>query len=408
MKILVYSMNFWPEPTSTGKYSGEMTVWLAQRGHSVRAIAAPPYYPEWKVAEGYSSWRYQRETNFGVDVRRCPAWIPSRPNGIKRILCMLLFGITSGWEAFKALFWRPDVVIVVEPPIACAPAAWFFARLGGAKTWLHVQDFEVDAALQLGMLRLGILRNLAQAIDRFITRRFDRCSTISTRMMEKLAEKAGSESGNVLFPNWVDCEQIYPLEVSTFRSEIGMTSSQKVALYAGNIGKKQGLEVLIEAAQLLQGRSDLMFVICGNGAAYEQIRTMGDGLSNIVWLPVQPIERLNDLLNLADVHLLPQKAGAADVVMPSKLTGMLASGRTVLATADPGTQVHELVSQVGVVVPPEAPQQFAEALVLMLEDDDRRQRHGVEARRITKETLSRDAILRAFEAELKDCVGQSS
>jgi colanic acid biosynthesis glycosyl transferase WcaI len=112
---------------------------------------------------------------------------------------MLLFGLTCGWEAFKAFLWKPDVVIVVEPPIACAPAAWFFGRLGGAKLWLHVQDFEVDAALRLDMLRLGILRKVALGVDKFITRRFDRRSTISALMMQKLADKAGGETGNVFF-----------------------------------------------------------------------------------------------------------------------------------------------------------------------------------------------------------------
>lgn len=401
MKILVYSMNFWPEPTSTGKYSGEMVAWLASRGHQVRAIAAPPYYPEWKVADGYSRFRYRRDDLNGADVRRCPVWIPRQPSGLKRIICMLLFGLTSSWEAFRALFWRPDIVIVVEPPISCAPVAWLFARLGGAKTWLHVQDFEVDAALQLGMLRLGVLRRVALCIDRLITRRFDRRSTISQRMMDRLTEKSGTAEGNVLFPNWVDCEQIFPLPTSVFREELHLRSDQKVALYAGNIGRKQGLEIVIEAAQRLQHDDSIVFVICGHGAAYEEIRSLGDGLSNVRWLPVQPMDKLNDLLALADVHLLPQKAGAADLVMPSKLTGMLASGRAVLATADEGTQVFDVVSEVGRVVPPEKPEPFVHALIAMLSADCELKEAGRRARQIAVDTLGFDGILGRFEAELK-------
>ena len=409
MKILVYSMNFWPEPTSTGKYSGEMAAWLASRGHQVRAIAAPPYYPEWKIAKGYSGFRYKREQNEGVDVRRCPAWIPANPNGMKRILCMLLFSMTCGWEAFKSLFWRPDVVIVVEPPISCAPVAWLFARLGRAKTWLHIQDFEVDAALQLGMLRLGVLQKFAIAADRFITQRFDRRSTISMRMMDKMAEKTSDESRNVLFPNWVDCGQIHPLPESSFRESLNLPASQKIALYAGNIGKKQGLEILIDAARLLQHRSDLTFVICGNGAAFKHIHSLGNELANIEWLPVQPFDKLNDLLNLADVHLLPQKAGAADLVMPSKLTGMLASGIAVLATADEGTQVYEVVQQIGKVVPPESAEQFAAALEELIDSPGDLDRFGLKARAIAEDTLGREAILGRFEQELLACsLGRTS
>lgn len=396
-------MNFWPEPTSTGKYSGEMVEWLAARNHRVRVIAAPPYYPEWKIADGYSAFRYRREDFEDVEVRRCPAWIPARPNGLKRILCMLLFGVTCSWEAFKSLFWRPDIVIVVEPPISCAPAAWFFARCCGAKTWLHIQDFEVDAALQLGMLKLGVLQKLALAIDRFVTRRFDRVSTISERMMLKLIEKLGQDEGTVLFPNWVDCDQVYPVERSSFRDSLKLSDDQKVALYAGNIGKKQGLEILIDAARILRDRQDLKIVICGHGAAYQQIRSLDDGLPNLIWLPVQPIESLNDLLGLADVHLLPQKAGAADLVMPSKLTGMLASGRAVLATAGPGTQVGKVVSQVGRVTPPEDAQQFADVLEDMLACPEQLKCDGETARRIAIETLGREAILSRFESDLITC-----
>lgn len=403
MKILVYSMNFWPEPTSTGKYSGEMVTWLSHQGHQVRVIAAPPYYPEWKVADGYSSFRYVQEDFGSVDVRRCPAWIPAQPNGLKRVLCMLLFGLTSCWEAAKSLFWRPDVVIVVEPPISCAPVAWFFARCCRARAWLHVQDFEVDAALQLGMLKLGWLQKLALTIDRFVTRRFDRVSTISDRMMEKLIDKRGQEAGSVLFPNWVDCDQVYPIERSSFRDSLKLSDRQKVALYAGNIGAKQGLEILIDVARMLQDRQDLKFVICGHGAAYQQIRQLDDGLPNVIWLPVQPMELLNDLLGLADVHLLPQKAGAADLVMPSKLTGMLASGRPVLATADAGTQVSDIVSQIGRVVPPEDAEQFANILQDMLESPEQLKQDGEKARRMAVDRLGRDSILSRFEAELVSC-----
>lgn len=403
MKILIYSMNFWPEPTSTGKYSGEMAAWLASRGHSVRVIAAPPYYPDWKIADGYSAWRYRKELRGRIDIRRCPVWIPARPNGLKRILCMLLFGLSCLWEAFRSMFWRPDVVIVVEPAIACVPAALLFARLGRAVTWLHVQDFEVNAALQLGMLRLGILQRLALSLDSFLIRRFDRRSTISKRMMDVLAQKSGHQERNVLFPNWVNTEEIFPIATSEFRRTLKLPANQKVALYAGNIGRKQGLEIVVEAARRLQDQSDLTFVICGHGAAYHEIRALGDNLSNIIWLPVQPAEKLNDLLSLADVHLLPQKAGAADLVMPSKLTGMLASGRPVLATADPGTELFEVVNRVGKVVAPENADEFVHGLVSMLQDPQKLAEDGRRARELAEVTLGRDSILLRFEAELVQC-----
>ena len=85
MKLLVYGINFAPELTGIGKYTGEMAQWLAAAGHEVRVITAPPYYPAWKVGAGYSGRWWRREAWQGVDVWRCPLWVPQRPGGAKRL-----------------------------------------------------------------------------------------------------------------------------------------------------------------------------------------------------------------------------------------------------------------------------------------------------------------------------------
>lgn len=402
MKVLIYGLNFWPEEIGIGKYSGEMAAWLAARGHDVRVICAPPYYPDWKVRAGYSGWRFRREQWQGVDVRRCPIWVPAKVSGLKRILHLASFAIASLPEAVRAIAFRPDVVFVLEPPLFCAPAAVVASRLSGAKAWLHVQDFEVDAALDLGILKFPGLRQLAVWAERWILRRFDVCSTISPRMIDRLRQKSNSAQPLVLFPNWVDGETVFPLQhPSSFRTELNLASHQLVALYSGNMGGKQGLETVIEAARLLQHRDDFVFVMCGNGAGRENLQQLASGLPNVRWLPLQPLERLNELLNLADVHLLPQKAEAADLVMPSKLTGMLASGRPVLATALPGTQVHAVVEKVGVNVPPGNAAAFAAGLEQLLSQPAERLRFGAAARTIAVEELGRERILNSLERQFQ-------
>ncbi|WP_437203127.1 glycosyltransferase WbuB [Planctomicrobium sp. SH664] len=405
LKILIYSMNFWPEPTGIGKYSGEMGAWLARNGHEVRAICSAPYYPQWQVQPGYSGAKYQQESWEGVDVRRAPAWIPARPKALTRILYLLIFAITSLPSLIRSLFWKPDLIFVVEPPFFCAPAAWLAARCCGAKCWIHIQDFEIDAALDLGILKAPGLQRLTYGLERWLLRRFDRRSTISPRMLDRLNQKTGTDVTNVHCPNWVDISQIAPLSrPSSFRADLNLRSDQKVALYSGNMGDKQGLEIVIEAARILQSRTDLIFVMCGAGAAYERLRQLGKELPNLIWLPVQPIEKLNELLNLADVHLLPQRADAADLVMPSKLTGMLASGRPVLATALPQTQVYELVQQVGRLTPPGNAEQFALALTEMIDQTDERLRQGGESRRIAESELGQDAILQKYAQLFEQCL----
>ena len=169
---------------------------------------------------------------------------------------------------------------------------------------------------------------------------FDPISTVSEKMMQRLPEKGIPVEKTVLFPNWVDTGAIAPLAgPSRLRHQLGLGPERVVLMYAGNMGMKQGLELLPLLAQEFAPDPRIHFVFCGDGAYHAQLAGMLRGAANVTMLPLQPYDRLNDLLNAADIHLLPQRPDAADLVMPSKLTGMLASGRPVIATAAAGTQV---------------------------------------------------------------------
>ncbi|MCK9352694.1 MAG: glycosyltransferase WbuB [Gallionella sp.] len=401
MRILINGTNYHPEKIGIGKYTGEMAEWLAMRGHEVRVVTAPPYYPEWRVGAGYSALGYRCESLSGVDVWRCPLWIPGKLSGLKRIVHLASFALSSLPVMLRQIFWRPDVVFVIEPPLMCAPAAWLTARLCGAKSWLHIQDFEVDAAFELGILRSTWARRFALGAESQLMRRFDRVSTISPRMLERLAEKKVALQNAYLFQNWVDTDFIFPMRaMSPFRDELGITPEKVVALYSGNMGEKQGLEIVIEAARLFADDERLVFVLCGEGGARRRLLERAAGLHNVLWLPLQPVERLNELLNLADVHLLPQRADVADLVMPSKLTGMLASGRPVVATAYLGTQVAEVVAKCGIVAPPGDAESLWAALRQLIESPEGRGRLGGAARKYAETRLGKDVVLGQFEQEL--------
>ncbi len=248
----------------------------------------------------------------------------------------------------RQIAWSPDIVLLVEPTLFCALQTLLVARCSGARSWLHVQDFEVDAAFGLGDLSPSLARNWAFAVERRIMSAFHRVSAISKRMIDRLSVKGVDPSRRILFANWVDTEEIFPLEgPSPLRKELGIAESTVVALYSGSMGKKHGLELLVDAARRLSSHPDLRFVFCGEGPGREMLADKAKDLPNVSLLPVQPAGRLNDLLNLADVHLLPQLADAADLVMPSKLTGMMASGRAIIATVLPGTQLFEALEGAG-------------------------------------------------------------
>lgn len=403
MRILLVGINYAPELTGIGKYSSEMAEWLVAAGHEVRVVTVPPYYPEWRVAEGYAAWRYRTETMRGVSVWRCPVWVPARPSGLKRLLHLASFALSSLPVLLRQVFWRADAVIVIEPPLFCAPAAWLCARLSGASAWLHVQDFEVDAAFELGILRSRGLRNIVSGLEGWLMRRFDRVSTISPNMVHRLTQKGVAPEKTVLFTNWVDVYSIFPQGgPSPMRMQLGIAPAVAVALYSGNMGEKQGLEIVLESAAALSSEKHIQFILCGDGAARQRLQERYAGLPNVKWLPLQPLELLNDLLNMADIHLLPQKAGAEDLVMPSKLTGMLASGRPVVATVSKGRQVAEVLTDCGVVVEPENALLLSEAILSLSKDKPRREKLGVRAREFAIKNWSKDGILSRFDRQLKE------
>lgn len=404
MKILLYGINFAPELTGIGKYTGEMAAWLAARGHSVRVVTAPPYYPAWQVSIGFNARHYTTEVWQGVTVYRAPLWVPRQPGGLKRLLHLASFALASLPVLLRQWRWRPDVVWVVEPPLFCAPAAVALAGLTGAKAWLHVQDYEVDAAFDLGLLKGVLLRRWVAAGERWLMQRFDRVSTISGRMLDLARSKGVDAARLVLFPNWVDISAIQPLvEPSPYRAELGIAADAVVALYSGNMGGKQGLEVLADAAVLLQTLPQVQFVLCGGGAGRADLVARCQGLPNVRFLDLQPMERLGDLLGLADIHLLPQRADAADLVMPSKLTGMLASGRAVVATAHANTELGRVVStQCGMIVPPEDGAALAEAICTLAANPQQRAALGLAARAYAEKELDKNAVLGRFEVALQE------
>jgi len=398
MRILIIGINYAPELTGIGKYTGEMAEWLAYRGHDIRVVTAPPYYPAWQVWAGYSSWKYRLEYLEGVSVYRCPLWVPKRVSGIKRLVHLASFAISSIPALFVQVLWKPHVVINIAPAFLTAPAALLAARLSGAKSLLHIQDFELEAAFALGLIKISFLQRLAGSLESWIIRSFDRVSTISHRMLENLWEKGIARSRSLLFPNWVDTNEIYPLKKhSPMRDELGISHDTVVALYSGNMGQKHGLEILVDAAQKLKSNRKIRFVLCGEGVAHSITQIMTSELLNVKLLPLQPAEKLNDLLNLADIHLLPQRADVADLVMPSKLTGMLASGRPVVATAHLGTEVARVVKSCGIVVAPGDADAFADALLWLAEHSEERQKLGSAGRDYAVKHMSKETILSGFE-----------
>lgn len=409
MNIVYYGLNFSPELTGIGKYSGEMAAWFSSRGYRIEAISTPPYYPEWKVNKAYRQYWYSRSYEEGVLVTRCPLYVPQNPTTIKRILHLLSYAISSIPVLISRLFSAPDVLILVQPTLFCAPFGLFFAKLTGAKAVMHIQDFELDAMFGLGMMKDGFMARIARRFEQWILKRFDAVSTISFSMMENAVQKGVSRDRLILFPNWADTNCITPdLEGSEIRRAWGFSDSDRVVLYAGNIGRKQGLEMVLDSAELLKDRSDIKFVFVGAGAHVDKLRELSSkkGLVNVFFRPLQPWAIVPQMLAMADIHLVVQKKGAADVVLPSKLTNILSAGGHALVTAEAHTELGTIAEKfpgIYEIVEPENCTLFVQALKAMLDKDLRKT--NIVAREYAVEYLSREKVLGRYEKDLNTLCG---
>ena len=213
-------------------------------------------------------------------------------------------------------------------------------------------------------------------------------------MVHRLLEKGVPPERVRFFPNWVDIAHIRPTaHTGLYRPQLGIPPDATVVLYSGSLGGKQGLMVVPAAAALLAGRPDIVFVVCGEGVMKRELEAACVDLPNTRFLPLQPFERLGDLLCTADIHLLPQSLGAEDLVLPSKLSGMLASGRPVIATCQPATELGSVVSTCGIIVPPQDSAALADAVLRLADDAELRSELGRRARGYAEENFEREAVL---------------
>lgn len=397
MKFLVVGLNYSPEPTGTAVYTSELCQTLVARGHQVQVVCASPYYPQWQTYRGFRGTLWSFRCEHGVSVCRCPIYVPAQVTGPKRILHYVSFFLTALVPTlWCALRLRPNFVINVAPTLISAPAGLLAARLTGAMSLLHVQDFEVEAGFATGQMDAGSLAaRLAMRFGDAVIRAHDRATSISPAMVSKLNQKRTPRADAFQLRNWADVDLVTPQDSSSYRSAWGITTPH-VALYSGSIARKQGLEMLIETARLLEHRGDVSFVICGNGPYRAELEFAAKNLSNIQFYDLQPKDRLGDLLSLATIHLLPQKRGAADLVLPSKLTNILASGRPVVAGAERGTGLADEIEGCGCAVEPENAAEMAAAIIQLIDDPVQYAALASSARLRAEAAWSREPIITRF------------
>jgi colanic acid biosynthesis glycosyl transferase WcaI len=408
MKILIYGLNFSPELTGVGKYTGEMAEWLVSNGHDVCVITTKPYYPHWKPSKNI--WLYKRDikkilTDSGIEVSyeiwRCPIYVPRNPTFFKRIIHLFSFSIFSIPILFSKLFFNPKIIWTVQPTIFCLPFALLFSLLSKAKSVLHIQDFEIGAALSIGFMKNnGFVPQFISYLEKFLYSKFDLITTISKEMEAKLLSFGIVRDKVAHFPNWSNVDDIYPInnyDSSYFSNILNIDVNAKIVLYSGNIGEKQGIDLILESSRLLLNNPEIVFVICGTGSSVNRFKLQSSGMVNVKWLELQPLEALNLLLNFADIHLVPQKENLSGLVLPSKITSIFASGVPAIVSCSPGSALYDICFQRAVTIPPNDSRALADAISFLFKNEVLYSRYSSAARNFSIVNFNKNSILRKFE-----------
>jgi colanic acid biosynthesis glycosyl transferase WcaI len=401
MRVIVWGINYAPEFTGIAPHSVALCEFLRAQGHEVEMITSFSYYPNWQKRTEDRGRLYRTDVVNGVPVHRCWHFVPARVSALKRILHEGSFVFTSTLRALSLR--RPDVFVVVSPPLLLGVAVWLVGKLKRAPFVFHVQDMQPDAAVGLGMLKPNWFTRALYGLEAFAYRHAARVSGITRGMLKTFRSKGVPESKLIYFPNAIDLKnaEVAP-ERGGFRKRHGFAEDEFLAVYAGNLGVKQGLEVLLETAALLQDQR-IRFLICGDGAQREELaaRAHDMKLPNFNMLPLQAGPDYPALLVDADVCFITQQAGAGNSFFPSKLLGLLAASKPVVIVAAPECELALALREgnFGVNVPPGQPRELAAALDALAKDPARLAAYGEAGRRYV-EQFGKNSVFENFLGEL--------
>ena len=400
MKVTVWGINYAPEVTGIAPFNRALCEFLAARGHAVEMVTAFPYYPEWKKRVADRGQWFRSETQDGVRIHRCWLYVPRKVAALERMLHEASFVVLSLLRVLASR--RPDVFVVISPPLLLGAAAWVAGLIKRAPFVFHVQDLQPDAAVGLGMLRQGWVTWALFGLEAFAYSRAARISGISPGMLAKVREKGVAKERLIYFPNGVE-QVATPPPRGRFRARHGIAPETFVALYSGNFGVKQGLGVLVEAARLLVEEKGIQVVIAGDGAQRGELaQSIAEaGLKNILLLPLQPEGEYREMLADADCCLITQQHGTGAFFFPSKLLAALAHGKAVVTVADENSELTRASREggFGPNVAPEDPHALADAVRMLARAGEETRRMGESGRKFV-EQFEMGKVLADFEARL--------
>ena len=376
MRIIVWGINYAPEVTGIAPCNTALCEYLVAQGNDVEMLTSFAYYPQWKTREEDAFTLYRTDRIRGVLVHRCWKYVPQKVSAIRRILHEGSFVAISFLRAL--LLPKADIYVVVSPPLLLGAAAWLLTTIRGSCYHFHVQDLQPDAAMGLNMLQPGTFTRLLYRLEAFAYRHATGVSGIGPGMIEAFRKKNVPENKLALLANGFDLKAAQTPVAVDFRKKHGFRPDDFLAVYSGNLGTKQGLDILIDAAQLLHGNR-IHIVICGEGArkSFLEKKLSENKQTHIRLLPLLDDADYRAMLATANVCLITQQTGSGNAFLPSKLLTTLAHRRPVLSVADADSALAQAVAEgdFGINLPPDNPSLLAQTLEQFQDDPAQLERY---------------------------------
>jgi len=400
-KILVINQHFYPEIAATGQLLLDLCEDLVKAEYKVKVITGNPNSDlnENKKVLGKENYK-------GIEILRLKNTTFNKYKMSGRILNYLTFHFLV---FFQILFCkRPDLVLVLSTPPFISFYGLMLKVLKKIKTIYIVQDLFPDLVVELGKIKNKYFINVLKKFSKLIIRKMDRVVVVGDFMKRKIKKDIlqGMGSDHIInIDNWADGEKIRVIrgekEKNFLKEEWGL-EGKFIVLYSGNIGDLHEFDTIISAAEDLgeQGWKKICFVFIGEGIKKEYIerKVKEKGLNNVLFFPFQPREVLKYSLGLADVSLVTLEKGFEGMVVPSKIYGILASGRPVIAVVGGESEIVNIIREgnCGKVVKIGDYQALVDSIMDYYKDREKCREDGLNGRRYFEKNFDRKIATRKY------------
>ena len=406
-KMLVYAHYYYPDVASTGQILAELCEGLKE-SLDITVLCVVPSYSG-KVEEKYREKRIYKEEHNGVKIIRVRVPDFDKKNKISRVKNLMAYFFNSIIATIK-LDKYDYIYSISQPPILGGTLGVIGKWLKGGKYIYNIQDFNPEQTMAVGYAKNKIVLNLAMALDKFNCKMSDKVIVVGRDMQDTLKNRFNKNKvpNNEFINNWIDEKKIYPIEIEhkeiiNFKHKYGL-EDKFIIMYSGNIGLYYDLENIIKVIGKFKNREDVIFAFIGDGTVKEKIETyaIDNNLSNVKFIPYQPKEKLKYSLNSADIHWVVNAKGIKGVSVPSKLYGVMSSGKPVLGVLDKGSEARLIVEEAncGVCSEPGDYNSIEKNINYILNNKNKLKQLGVNGREYLENNLTKDISIKKYEKSI--------